>query len=183
LIVREVQSNAVPRVQIVLDAHPLAHAGSGLDSSREWAIRVAASLAEGWIGQGAEVELVLDGASVPLRGRSAKTRSAALLDALARLAPDAKRDLAGLLNPPEYRRFNVALRVVVTTDVGLGRLSRCELQRAGDRFVVLKARGFGMDAGDAPTDSLPFVPWIEIDGAERVATCLRGIVKEVTFGR
>ncbi len=87
LIVREVQSNAVPRVQIVLDTHPAAHAGAGPEGSREWAIRVAASLAEGWIGQGAEVELVFDGASVPARGGSARARAAAVLDALARLAP------------------------------------------------------------------------------------------------
>ena len=76
LIVREVQSNAVPRVQIVLDTRPAAHAGSGPDGSREWAIRVAASLAEGWIDQGAEVELILDGKlGPPARRLGPGTRS------------------------------------------------------------------------------------------------------------
>ena len=120
LIVREVQSNAVPRVQIVLDAHPAAHAGSGPDGSREWAIRVAASLAEGWIRQGAEVELVLDGALVPARGGSARARSAAVLDALARLGPGVRPDPRRIAAPiAECRRRDGGLRVVVTTDVGL----------------------------------------------------------------
>ena len=107
LIVREVQSNAVPRVQIVLDSHAAAHAGSGPDGSREWAIRVAASLAEGWIAQGAEVELVLDGRSILPRGGSARARSRAVLDAMARFRPRGDRDLAELF---EDRRMAAARR-------------------------------------------------------------------------
>ena len=58
-----------PRIQIVLDTHPASHLGSGPDSSREWAIRVAASFAEGWINQGAEVEMILDRGCVSGEGR------------------------------------------------------------------------------------------------------------------
>ncbi len=140
LIVRELQSNAVPRVQIVLDTRPAAHAGSGPGSSREWAIRVAASLAEGWIGQGAEVELVLDGKSVPSRG-SARARTVAVLDALARLPPGGDRDVAELLSLAECRRSDRGLRVIITTDVGLRGLTGEGRRRTGDRFVVLEGRG------------------------------------------
>jgi hypothetical protein len=138
LIVSEVQSSAVPRVQVVLDAHPAAHAGSGPGGSREWAVRVAASFAEGWVGQGADVELVLDGGSVRARGGSAKARSAALLDALARVGPGSRCDLAGLLDTPECRRFGGGLRVVITTDVGLAGLPPGAISASVDRFVVLR---------------------------------------------
>jgi uncharacterized protein (DUF58 family) len=183
LIVREVQSNAVPRVQIVLDAHPAAHAGAGPDGSREWAIRVAASLAEGWIGQGAEVELVCDGASIPSRGGSARERAAAVLDALARLAPGGARDLAALLDEPECRRRDRGFRVIVTTDLGLRGPGAGGRRRDGDRLIVLEAGAFGGDEGGHRTAPLPVVPWIRIDGAGRVATCLRRAGKEVSLGR
>ncbi len=87
LIVRELQSNATPRVRIVLDSRESVHTGSEPDSSLEWAIRVAASLAEGWIGQGAAVELVLEDCAIVPRGGSPGARSRAVLDALARLRP------------------------------------------------------------------------------------------------
>ncbi|MGP0067629.1 MAG: DUF58 domain-containing protein [Isosphaeraceae bacterium] len=182
LIVRELQSNAVPRVRIVLDTRPAAHAGSGPGSSREWAIRVAASLAEGWIGQGAAVELVLDGKPVPSRG-SARARTVTLLDALARLAPGGDRDLAELLSLAECQRSDGGLRVIITTDVGLHGWRGEGRRRAGDRFVVLKAGAFVRDAGIGPTTPLSLAPWIVIDGPGRVATCLLRAGKEIAFGR
>ena len=50
--------------------HPCSHAGLGPDGSCEWAIRVAASFAEGWIKQGAEVEMVIEGRAVTSRRRA-----------------------------------------------------------------------------------------------------------------
>ena len=185
LVVCEVQASAVPRVQIVLDTHPAAHAGSGPDGSREWAIRVAASFAEGWIKQGAEVELVIEGADCASRGGSARARSAAVLDALARLEPGGDRDLADLLSLAEHRRRDCGLRVIVTTDVGLRAADRRSTsRRTGDRFVVLKAGAFGADEPDRSVrPSLPVVAWIWIDGPERVATCLLRAGKEAALVR
>ena len=97
LVVCEVQASSVPRVQIVLDTHPESHLGSGPDGSREWAIRVAASLAEGWIQQGASVEMILDGEPVVSGGGSVRARSARVLDALARLKPAGTHHLVDLL--------------------------------------------------------------------------------------
>ena len=182
LIVREVQSNAGPRVQIVLDIHSSAHVGRGPDASCEWAIRIAASFAEGWIRQGTDVELVFGGASVSSRGGSARMSSAAVLDALARMKTGGERELLELLSRPK-ERCNVGLRVIVTTDVGLRGLTRESTRGYDDRFVVLKAGAFGAGAEDASTASSPIVPWIEIDGPGRVAACLRGIGQGVAIGR
>jgi uncharacterized protein (DUF58 family) len=183
LIVCEVQSSAVPRVQIVLDLHPDEHAGSGPNGSREWAVRVAASLAEGWVGQWADVELVLDTGSVRARGGSAKARSAVLLDALARVRSDAGPSLSELLSLPDCRRFEGGLRVVVTTDVGLRRLSSEGPRPSKDRFVVLKAEAFGCDTSEGGPTPLPAVPWVWIDGPGRVAARLLRAGKGVEIGR
>jgi uncharacterized protein (DUF58 family) len=183
LIVCEVQSSTVPRVQIVLDIHPDAHAGSGPNGSREWAVRAAASLAEGWIAQWADAELVRDSGSVRARGGSAKARSAVLLDALARVGPDAGLNLSELLSLPECRRFEGGLRVVVTTDVGLRRLSGEGPRTSRDRFVVLKAEAFGSDTTEGGPARLPIVPWVWIDGPSRVATRLLRAGKGVELGR
>src|SRR5207244_3192001 len=103
LIVCELQSNARPLVQVVLDADPAMHAGDGPHGSREWAVRVAASLCEGWLEQGAEVMLVLPGRVVPADGGRRQRRR--VLDALARLPDDARTPLAELLALPECRSF------------------------------------------------------------------------------
>jgi hypothetical protein len=55
LVVCELQSNSRPVIQIVLDADPRVHAGTGPNSSREWAIRIVASFAKGWLADGAQV--------------------------------------------------------------------------------------------------------------------------------
>src|SRR5262249_33622913 len=135
-----------------------AHAGSGPDSSREWAIRAAASLAEGWIGQGAEVEVILDGLIIAPPGGSSRARPAALLDELARLGSGGHRGLVELLADPEDWRRDRGLRVVVTTDVGLRGLGTEARQRDGDRFVVLNAGAFGAAGGGDPAAPWPVAP-------------------------
>jgi uncharacterized protein (DUF58 family) len=182
LIVREVQSNAVPRVLIALDADPAAHTGLGPDGSREWAIRVAASLAEGWIGQGADVQLVSDGVSVTPPGGSAQTRLTSMLDALARLGPGGGKNLAALLSLPEWRRRDIGLRVVVTTEAGLGSLAKAGWRHSDVRIVMLKPGAFGAGRDDESSSSFPCVPWIVIDDVRGVATSLRRFAKEVALG-
>lgn len=86
LMICEVQASAMPRILIVLDTRPEVHSGLGPSGSLEWAIRVAASLAEGWISQGARVELLHGAGSIPDLGGSIKTRTTTVLDALARLS-------------------------------------------------------------------------------------------------
>ena len=172
LVVCEVQSSAVSQVQVVLDAHQSSHVGSAPDGTREWAIRVAASLVEGWTLEGVEVELVLDGSSLRQAGSSPRNCAAAVLDALARLGTDTRNTLRELLQFAGCGRNNPGLRVIVTTDLGLGSLSREEVRERGDHFVVLKAGGFG-GARDAPSTGFPIAPWIVIECPDTVAQSLR----------
>jgi uncharacterized protein (DUF58 family) len=72
-------------IQLVLDADPRVHAGSGPDGSREWAVRIVASLAKGWLEAGAQVGAVWNGQAIPpASGRQQLHR---LLDGLTRLPP------------------------------------------------------------------------------------------------
>jgi uncharacterized protein (DUF58 family) len=107
LIVCELQSSARPIVLIGLDDHPAHHAGE----SREWAIRVCASLCESWLEQGAEIALWLRGEVVPASAGLAHRRR--LLDALARLP-----DEPGIRFTPDCPRWSCfgGSRVVVGTE-------------------------------------------------------------------
>ncbi len=184
LVVCEVQTSAVPKVQIVLDSDPSAHVGEGPDGSLEWAIRVAASLAEGWIKQGAEVDLIMDGTTVSASSEPAKVRAARVLDAFARLGPGGGRGVAELLRVAQSRMDHRGLCVVVTTDRGLRGLGATPGSRPrAPRFVVLRASAFGEEEHDEATAPLPLAPYIWIDGPENVASALRRAGKEATDGR
>jgi uncharacterized protein (DUF58 family) len=182
LVVCEVQSSAVARVQIVLDTHSSSHLGSAPDGSREWAIRVAASFVDGWARQGVEVELVLDGATIRSGGDSTRTRAAALLDALSRVKPGSRKTLDELLQASECRQRDSGLRLIITTDIGLCLPIEATLRERRDRFVVLKAAAFAGGEWAAPAIPFPMVPWIVIDGPESVAHSLGRAGKETAIG-
>ncbi len=182
LVICETQSHAVPWVQVVLDTHNDVHAGSGPNGSREWAIRVAASFLEDWIGQGAEVELVCDGLTVTSGRGSVRARRGRVLDALAGIGPNGTRTLSDLLELRDCRQFRGGLRVIVTSDLGLSRLPERAERGLRERFVVLKASAFG-DRDEARTvEPLSVSPWIWIDDADRVSRCVRVAWREVAIG-
>ena len=120
LIVCEVQAQALPRLRVVLDADPQTHRGSGPQSSREWAIRIAAGLIDQAIARGAVVEAVLGGWAIPSRGGEAQRRL--IMDALAKLPETDQPSLTEVLealrwggqgrNPGDA----TAATVIVTTD-------------------------------------------------------------------
>jgi uncharacterized protein (DUF58 family) len=187
LVVCEVQSRAVPRVQVILDLHDDAHAGSGPDGSREWAIRVAASFLERGIEQGAEVEAVFDGRTILPKGGSVGSRRARVLDELARIESNGFWTLDDLLDLPSCRLIPDGFRIIVTTDLGLRRLRRPAPCGPRDRLVVLAAAVFagGEDVreSEAPSPSSMPSPWIWIDDPDRVPRCLlRKATKEVALG-
>jgi len=179
LIVCELQSSAVPRVLIVLDTDPAIHGGKGPDGSLEWSIRVAASFAEEWTRQGADVALVHQGGLVTAESHDPRRRVTTLLDALARLAPNGSRTLEALLHTAEATSLRGGLRLIITTDTGGSRLEERELDRPRDRWVVLESAGFG-----GPPCRIPLAvrPWIWIEGPSAVASRLRFIRKEVPVG-
>ena len=170
---RELQSNAVPRVQIVLDANPAATAGRGR-TAREWGVRVAASLAEGWSREGAEVELVLDRGRFPARGGTPRRALGGLAGCPGTTGPVSGGALAELLRLPECRSDG-GLRIIVTTDIGIRDGSGEIWHRPGDVWIVLQAAAFESDEVPGSTEPflLPVTPWIRIGGPKDVTTCLR----------
>ncbi len=168
LIVRTLEACARPSVLLVLDVDRAVHVGDGPDSSREWAIRVTASLGEGWLGQGVPVGLVCAG--VTLTPAAGTRQHTALLDQLARLPAGTAVPLAKIVDATDAVAESAILRVVVTTDqAALG------TPAGGTRYIVLRAAGFGGAA--TPQAAGRRRPWIVLDGPGRVAASLRELPK------
>jgi uncharacterized protein (DUF58 family) len=178
LIVCELQANARPVIQLVLDADARVHGGVGADGSREWAIRIVASLAKGWLEAGAQVGVVWHGNVI--RPSSGQRHLIHVLDSLAKLPDSAGSELATTLAGPACRDFRDGLQVIVTTDVALARTARSAGENDQRRWVVLQAAAFG--ASPAPVLDLPLAPWLWIDSAEHVPTLLRGGWREARHG-
>jgi uncharacterized protein (DUF58 family) len=175
LIVCERQAMSSPRAQIVLDADPRIHRGASQVGSREWAIRVAASLVEGLLKQGVTVEAIWNGRVFPADAGDSYRRR--LLDSLARLPTSTSGGLAELLQQPACRRFTEGVQVVVTTDLGLAGLPEHGSMRRA-RFVVLSTAAFAGDPA-AARPRLSIRPWIWIDQPDRVAEQFRHAWKGV----
>jgi uncharacterized protein (DUF58 family) len=170
LIVCEVQSASRPAVLLVLDTDIHVHT-SGPDGTREWAVRIAASLAAGWLDEGAQVALTWDGQALPIAsGAGHKLR---ILDALARIPADTHRPITDLLRSPIVSRVPAAVRIVITTDAA-------RLGTHDDfRIVSLNRRGFPGGDGCQPTgcdEGRPRrtpKPWLDITSPERLPHALR----------
>jgi uncharacterized protein (DUF58 family) len=182
LIVCELEAQAMPRVQVVIDIHPDSHSGSGPTGSLEWAIRVAASFAEDWIGQGAEVEVVYGGRAVAASAGLVAARRARVLDALARLEPDGLLSLRDVLDGPCCLRFDGGLRLVVATDRAVRGLAGGGGRDRAERFVLLDSGAFANDADRAEPSALAVRPWIWIDDSSNVPGLVRRGWKEVPVG-
>jgi uncharacterized protein (DUF58 family) len=186
LIVCELQANARPVVQLVLDADPTVHVGHGPDSSREWAIRIVASLAKGWLAVGVEVGAVWNGQVIPAASGSKQVN--ALLDALAKLPDTEGSSLVETMSSPACRGFTDGLQVIITTDVGATRADSGGPVEEHQRWVILQAQGFVGTASlplgglTHPGSPLPIRPWLLIDIPEHVPPLLRGGWKEAQHG-
>ena len=155
LIVCELQSNARPLVQIVLDTHPDNHSEGGDNCSFEWSIRVAASLASGWLDEGAEIGFACNGVELPAASGSLQKKR--ILDALAS-AEKVPKGLDEVLACPVCRGFRDGLQVVVTTNKGQ-RAAHCgPCDRGNRRWAVLSLKGFGGGLSDC--SERPGEAWI-----------------------
>ncbi len=175
LVVCELQAPVRPAVLVVLDADPAAHT-PGPDGSRGWAVRVAASLAKGWLDAGARVGLVCGDEVVAVNAGPAQATR--VLDALARLGAGG-RPLADVLASPAVRSAQVAVRVVVASDLGAAGVGPA----AGVRWAILHADGFPGDA-PGPTVAAGRVPraWLDVPSVEEVAHRLRHGTAEASHG-
>jgi uncharacterized protein (DUF58 family) len=181
LIVCELQANARPVVQLVLDADPTVHVRDGQDGSREWAIRIVASLAKGWLAAGVEVGAGWNGQIIPAASGSKQVN--ALLDALAMLPHTVGTPLSEMMRSPPCRSFAEGLQVFVTTDVGVNRATDGRVQEH-QRWVVLQTQGFlGVAAQPAANPPILAIhPWLLIDSPESVPCLLHGGWKEAFHG-
>lgn len=169
LVVCELQPTARPAVLVVLDTDPAAHT-PGPDGSFEWAVRVAASLAKGWLEDGAAVGLAWAGGVVPVNAGAAQVNG--VMDALARVG-EGGRPLAEVLAAPAVRAARVGVRVVVTTDAGAAGAGPA----AGVRYAVLHRAGFG-----GPPTRMTARPWLDIPSAAEAPHRLRHGTPEATHG-
>jgi uncharacterized protein (DUF58 family) len=177
LIVCELQANARPVVQLVLDTDPRVHVGDGPDSSREWAIRVLASLAKGWLTAGATLGVAWDAQVIAPSSGSRHLET--LLDGLAKIPETTESTLAAVLDSAPCRNFTEGLQVIVTTDRGASYAGRPSHGGNHQRWIVLRSRGFCDSFSLSSTEpSLPFRPWLLIDTPADVPVMLGGGWKE-----
>jgi uncharacterized protein (DUF58 family) len=182
LIICELQSNARPVIQLILDTDPRVHAGSGSAGSREWAIRIVASLAKGWLEAGAQVGAVWNGQSIP--SASGQSQLHRLLDSLAKIPDGPGRALAATLASPVCRSFTNGLQVIVTTATSVSQVAPSWLAEDRQKWVILQERAFTDHPPEPPTmpGRLPIRPWLWINDPERIPVLLRGGWKEAQHG-
>ncbi len=127
-------------VQLVLDLDPSVHRGEGTDASREWAIRVFASLVEGWLGQGVPVQAIIGSQVMPLA--SGATQLQGIMDALARIDNAVQPPIEAALAMPACVHFTTGVQVIVTTDLGMKSIAGQDRHRPDRRWAVLRAEAF-----------------------------------------
>jgi len=173
LIVCELQSNSRPVVLLTLDADPSVHT-LGPDGSREWSIRIIASLAKGWLEAGAQVGFACG--SVYLPPQAGAVQATRLLDALARVE-DTVPPLAATLADPRVKADAAGVQIVVTTDAGQDRVVP-NSSGSARRWVILDRAGFG----DSSRRHSSRRAWLNIPSAESVPHLLRHGTAEASHG-
>jgi uncharacterized protein (DUF58 family) len=141
-MVREFQASGVPRVRIVLDCDSDVHVGQGSNSSFEWAVRIAASLAAGWIDEGAEVGLLAGSLRLSVHG--GHRHRIRVLDALAEV--QTKR-----VERTAHVPKSELTTVFISTDLGWQK--RPEPPCCTWRGLMLRSQGFGGNRESAPASS------------------------------
>jgi len=147
----------------------------GPNGSREWSIRILASLAKGWLETGAQVGTVWSGFVCP--PASGSVQLLRIMDGLARLPDSGQLPLSEVLRTG-VGRVATGVRIGITTDEGHVRLAS---HSAGIRWAVLRRNEFQEpdlerasfpSCDEGPIRNAPR-PWIEFDGPERVPHALR----------
>jgi uncharacterized protein (DUF58 family) len=143
-MVREFELDPTADIWIVLDLNADAHAGSGLESTEEYAVNVAASLARHLLDQGRVVGLVSQTATLPAdRGPRQVQR---ILEVLALVRATSHLTLAALLSAETSRFARSSTLLVVTPSTAEAWARFC--QALGGRgvhttAVLIEAATFG----------------------------------------
>ena len=144
LMVREFELDPTADVWIVLDLHADVHTGTGPESTEEYAVTAAASLARHLLDQGRAVGLVSQTATLPAdRGPRQAER---ILEVLALVASSSTLPLATLLSAETSRFARSSTLIVVTPSTAESWARFC--QALGGRgvhttAVLIEAATFG----------------------------------------
>jgi uncharacterized protein (DUF58 family) len=144
MMVREFELDPTADVWIILDLHSDVHAGSGLESTEEYGVTAAASLARHLLDQGRAVGLVSQTATLPAdRGPRQAER---ILEVLALVRASSHLSLAALLSAETSRFARSSTLIVVTSSTHEGWARFC--QALGGRgvhtnAVLVEAATFG----------------------------------------
>jgi uncharacterized protein (DUF58 family) len=147
LMVREFELDPTADVWIVVDLERDVHAGSGLESTEEYAVTAAASLARHLLDQGRAVGMVSQTATLPAdRGPRQVER---ILEVLALVRASSTLTLAALLSAETSRFARSSTLIIVTPSTSEGWARFC--QALGGRgvtttAVLIEAQTFGSAA-------------------------------------
>lgn len=166
LIVCERQTPGLPAIRLTLDTDPTIHTGIGSHSSREWCIRLGASLAIRWLKQGAQVEALLQGKLIGSAGGVAHQRH--LLDTMARIRPTGDFPLSDALLLPACHQCRAGCNVIITTNHGIRQLSKQALRGQHPLLIVVDCAIFTPGSQAMDSSTLPFKPWIEITSFDQL---------------
>jgi uncharacterized protein (DUF58 family) len=158
LMIVERQAPASAPALIVLDTSTTSHRGAGPNGSREWAIRIAASMAANLMEMESPVVAIVAGQCVSI-GPDEHGRSR-LFDALAAVPDDDSFTLADALDASVWKTFAGERRFIVATDIALASIDGRELSMRS-AVVALQSSGFG----DAPAVRLSYRPWVVVKNA------------------
>jgi uncharacterized protein (DUF58 family) len=124
LMVREFELDPTSDIWIVLDLNADVHVGSGVESTEEYAVTVAASLARHLLDQGRAVGLVSQTATLPAdRGPRQVER---ILEVLALVETSSKLTLAAMLGAETSRFARSSTLVIVTSSTAEGWARFCQ---------------------------------------------------------
>ncbi len=144
LMVREFELDPTADVWIVVDLSSDVHTGSGLESTEEYAVTAAASLARHLLDQGRAVGLVSQTATLPAdRGPRQIER---ILEVLALLKSSSQLPLSALLSAETSRFARSSTLIVVTPSTSEGWARFCQaLSGRGVKTtaVLIEAATFG----------------------------------------
>ena len=179
LMVKTFEMDPTSNIWVVLDLHREVKAGEGDESTEEYGVRIATSLAYRFLQSNRMFGLLMEGSErevlEPSRGEQQYLR---VLEALAVAEASGNTPLAALLEE-EGRRFGQHSTVIVVTpsldEAWLASLALLLQQGARVAVVLLEPGSFGGDAtGRAPLDALAAsnVPVYEVRAGSDISLML-----------
>jgi uncharacterized protein (DUF58 family) len=145
LMVREFELDPTADVWIVLDLHAEEHAGTGMESTEEYAVTAAASLARHLLDQGRAVGLVSQTATLPAdRGPRQAER---ILEVLALVKASSTLTLSALLSAETSRFARSSTLIVITPSTAESWARFCQAltgRGVNTAAVLIEAATFGL---------------------------------------